>query len=222
MLREIFRSPFSILFLGFSLLFIYPILVFPKGELEFLINEFHTPGLDLFFKNITNLGDGICLAILTIGLLYYNYYYAVITVFSIIIQSMLVSLFKQWIFSGVLRPLSFFPEGTILNYVDGVEVLKINSFPSGHTATAFSLFLLLMLFTGQKRPWFAGLAFALAFCVGFSRVYLLQHFVVDVWFGAFFGVSSVLVAIWMSDLLFSKSTIQKLSTNSLRGFISKK
>jgi len=210
------------LFFGFSLLFAYPILIFPKGELELLINHYHAPGLDLFFKYVTHLGDGTLLVILGFGALFYNYYFTIITIFSIIMQSVVVSLFKRWILSGMPRPAAFFPEGTTLNFVDGVDIHKINSFPSGHTATAFSLFLLLVLLVGPKQTWASILFFFLAFCVGFSRVYLLQHFVVDVWFGALFGVVSVLFAIWISVLLFPKTKIQQLTANSLRGSIGRK
>ncbi len=222
MLRDIRRTPFALLFFGLSLVCVYPMLVFPKGDLELLINHYHTPGLDLFFKYITHLGDGTLLAILAIGALFYNYYFAIVTIFSIIMQSVVVSLFKRWIFNGMPRPTAFFPEGTMLNFVDGVDVHKINSFPSGHTATAFTFFLLLIWLIGFRRRWVSVLFFILAFCVGYSRVYLLQHFVVDVWFGALFGVVSVLLAIWITDLLIPKARIQQLSANSLRGFFGSK
>ena len=220
-MREIFRTPFAILFFGFIILFIYPLLVFPKGELELLINQYHTPGFDLYFKYITNLGDGTFLAMLFVAMLFYNYYFSLVTVFFIVNQSLIVSLFKRWIFSGMPRPSLFFPEGTTLNFVDGVEVLKLNSFPSGHTATAFSLFFLLSIILGKKFSWISGLFFFLAFSVGFSRVYLMQHFVVDAWFGAIFGVVSVVLAIWVIEVFFSEKRIQKLSTSSLRGLFKK-
>ncbi len=57
------------------------------------------------------------------------------------------------------------------------------SFPSGHTANAFALAMLLYL--EDKRYW---PMFILAAIIGLSRIVLGEHYLSDVLFGAFFGM----------------------------------
>lgn len=221
MTKDFLRSAFTLLCIGAAIIFLYPVLVFPKGELELLINKYHYPALDIFFKYITHLGDGAFLGILLLILLFVNYSSTIITAFSVSIQAIIVSLFKRWLFKGMERPLGFFEDGIALNFVEGVDVHNFNTFPSGHTATAFALFGLIFLVVKKHDIFNSTLLFALAFCVGFSRVYLLQHFVVDVYFGAIFGVLSVILGLWMFELIFKKDKIQQLNNSSLKQLIFK-
>ncbi len=76
--------------------------------------------------------------------------------------------------------------------VDG-EILNmgLNSFPSGHTAAAFALFIFTALvFRGNK--WISITCIVLASLGGVSRIYLFQHFLKDVVFGAFIGILSAI------------------------------
>ena len=67
------------------------------------------------------------------------------------------------------------------------------SFPSGHTAAAFLMAVLILKFF----PFIAGLVFLWAAIVGFSRVYLGCHFPTDVIVGALLGALSALFGIWI-------------------------
>lgn len=216
MVRDFFHSNFMALCIGTSIIFLYPVLFFPKGEFELFINQFHYPELDLFFKYITHLGDGSLLAVLLVALLFYNYYLAILTAFTITFQSIIISLFKRWVFVGLERPLAFFDEGVALNLVDGVDVHSSNTFPSGHTATGFALFALLFIVIGNRSVIFSTLLFILAFLIGFSRVYLLQHFVIDAYFGAVFGVLSVVLGLYFTVILFNGDKLDTLKRTSLR------
>ncbi|MCA1759425.1 MAG: phosphatase PAP2 family protein, partial [Bacteroidales bacterium] len=60
------------------------------------------------------------------------------------------------------------------------------SFPSGHTATAFSVFLMLALIT--KNRWGKLALFFGAVVVAYSRVYISQHFLVDITAGSIISV----------------------------------
>ena len=221
-IKDFFRSGYMVLCIGCAIIFLYPVLVFPKGELELLVNRFHFPVLDFIFKYLTHLGDGSLLALLFIGALFYNYHTAIFTAFSIVIQSLLVTLFKRWIFNGLVRPVAFFDQGIALNFVDGVNVHSANTFPSGHTATAFALFAILSIMIGNREGVISTLLFLLAFVVGVSRVYLLQHFVVDVYFGAIIGMVSVIAGLFLIDIFFNKKKQEALKTHSLRFLINKK
>jgi undecaprenyl-diphosphatase len=65
------------------------------------------------------------------------------------------------------------------------------SFPSGHTAGAFLMALLLVTFYGIPAP----LLFGWAFMVGFSRVYNGVHYPSDVLVGALLGLLSAQAAL---------------------------
>lgn len=219
MTKDFLRSNFMMFCIGATLIFLYPVVVFPKGELELLINRYHWPGLDLFFKYITHLGNGTVLAIFLIYLLFHNYYFAIVTTFSILIQSIFISIFKRWIFSGLERPLAFFPEGVDLNFVNGVEIHASNTFPSGHTATGFALFALLFIVLNTRGILVPTFLFYLAFLVGFSRVYLLQHFVIDVYFGALIGIISVVLALSFMHIIFKSEQLETFMKTSLKTLV---
>ncbi len=215
MTKDFLRSDFMILCIGALLVLVYPLLVFPKGELELLINQYHTPWLDSIFKYATHLGDGSLMAVLLVIVLFRNYYSSLVVAFSIILQSVFVSIFKRWIYKGLERPLAFFDGRFDLNFVEGVEVHSSNTFPSGHTVTGFALFALLFILIGNRKFIFALLLFALAMLVGLSRVYLLQHFIVDVYFGAVFGLLSVILALYFMQIFFNPRQVENLRVKSL-------
>ena len=221
MTKKFLRSNFMVLFFGVTIIFLYPILVIPKGDLEFLINQNHYSNLDVFFKYITHLGDGSLLALLLIALLFVNYASSILAAFSIILQSIFVSLFKRWIFKGLERPIAFFEGNADLNFVDGVDVHSSNTFPSGHTATGFAIFAILFIVINNRGMIFSTGLFLLGFLVGFSRIYLLQHFVIDVYFGAIFGVLSVLLGLYLLETLFTEKQLNTLKYSSLRSALFK-
>lgn len=66
------------------------------------------------------------------------------------------------------------------------EMLYWQSFPSGHTTSAFSLFVVLALFFKSKIV--AVGCFAMAVFVALSRIYLAAHFTKDVFAGMLIGV----------------------------------
>ena len=62
------------------------------------------------------------------------------------------------------------------------------SFPSGHSATAFSVAMTLAILYPRLRPLF----FIAGFLVAFSRLFLTQHYISDVIAGSFLGIASTL------------------------------
>ncbi len=205
MLKKFVWSPFVILFLVCAFAGVWPLLSFAKGDIVLWLNARHGPFGDLFFKYWTNFGDGALLGVLLVFFLFYRYYYALVTVVSIIVQSIVISLFKRWIFEELERPLAFFGDKVDLNLVEGVRVHLVNTFPSGHTTSAFSVFALLALAFALRRAWLSVVFFIMAVLVGVSRIYLLQHFFVDVYAGAWLGILSVVAGIavvqywWIRD-----------------------
>jgi undecaprenyl-diphosphatase len=76
-------------------------------------------------------------------------------------------------------------------FIDNVRALVVGkkpgswSFPSGHTASSFACAWALSTVWPRSAPFF----FALASCVGFSRIYVGAHYPGDVTSGALFGVA---------------------------------
>jgi membrane-associated phospholipid phosphatase len=66
---------------------------------------------------------------------------------------------------------------------------QLNSFPSGHTATAFTIFLLTIYLFNNKKMVLIGLIYAML--CGYSRVYLGQHFPLDLGGGIIVAILTV-------------------------------
>ena len=78
-----------------------------------------------------------------------------------------------------------------------------NSWPSGHTATAFVGATILHKEFGLTRsPWFSVAGFSVATATGIMRVLNNRHWVSDVLSGAGIGIMSTELAYAMSDLIF--------------------
>lgn len=79
-----------------------------------------------------------------------------------------------------------------------------NSFPSGHTATAFMTAAMLHKEYGWRSPWFSIGGYAVATFTGVSRVLNDRHFLTDVMAGAAIGVASVHLGYFLADLIFGE------------------
>ena len=189
------------MFLAFLVVGAYFVFFIEKGSFELFINQNYHPWLGGFFKYYTYSGDGAMMAVVLILFVFYKYRFALVTVFSILFQSVFVSLFKRWLFHGLPRPVKFFGDGVSLHFTQGVDVHSFNTFPSGHTTTAFALASLLVFAFAQRNKTWSMVIFLLALLTGFSRVYLLQHFLIDVYAGAITGYLSVVFGIWITERL---------------------
>ena len=144
-----------------------------KGSLVLFFNENSTPFLDIFFRYFTDLGLGGFFVIPIFIALFIRYEYAIMGGISLLMTGVLTYIFKQLLFKGMLRPTAYFSEGE-LSLIEGFEYHSYNTFPSGHTMAAFAMFLFIS-FLVNKKGW-NFFFFLLALGIGFSRVYLFQHF----------------------------------------------
>jgi PAP2 superfamily len=71
-----------------------------------------------------------------------------------------------------------------------------NSFPSGHTALAFSGATMLAMEYQDEYPWVPYLAYGIASAVGGLRMVHNKHYINDVLFGAGLGMFSMKIAYW--------------------------
>lgn len=76
-----------------------------------------------------------------------------------------------------------------------------NSFPSGHTATAFMGAELLRREYWHVSPWIGVAGYAVAAGTGFFRMYNNRHWLTDVLAGAGIGILSVQAAYWLYPVI---------------------
>lgn len=162
-------------------------LAFSQTSLMQWVNARNSPAADLFFAYATYLGDGAFFAVVILALLLRSYRWAIKSGAAFLLTTLVAQGLKRLVFADRLRPAKFFEENSLsFRAVDGVELAHYHSFPSGHSTSAFALFCLLALIVKDKR-W--GYVFALlAALAAYSRVYLFQHFVEDVYAGSLLGV----------------------------------
>lgn len=166
------------------LLFVYCTL-FSKTTCFLQLNGKHFPALDRFFTFYTVLGDGLMALLLFVGLLIGRRYLQGIHVLMAFLSSGLVAQCIKQV-AHMPRPRTFLQPEQYSQFIDGVTRSGWASFPSGHTATAFAVATILSFYTRKK-----GLSLfylSLAMGVGYSRIYLGQHFLEDVLAGAILGV----------------------------------
>ena len=177
------------------------VLVFPKGELHLNMNHGHTAFLDAFFKNITWLGSGWMVLVLALGLLFVRFRDAVVFLAGNLVITVFVQGGKHLVFPHALRPVAWFQGHDVLHLVQGVHMHLYHSFPSGHSATALGVFVILVYLTRNKPLKFLWLLLALL--TAFSRVYLSQHFMEDIVAGSMIGFAGMLVTVYYFDRNFS-------------------
>lgn len=169
------------------------------GDAIIWLSERRTSALNSFFKIITRVGEEWSYVILLIILLCYKFRYALMVLLLAILVP-LVSLTLKNIFAQP-RPKRFFTENKIfesLNIIDGIELYTANtSFPSGHTISAFAV-MGFAAFAFREYKMISYVLIVLSIAVALSRVYLVQHFLLDVCVGAALGSFVALLTSWVS------------------------
>lgn len=186
-----FAGLFISLISGVSLLSAY------GKEATFLsLNSFHPFYLNVFFINYTFVGDGI-FALCLIGMMFFYYkkkQQGFALLYSFLISGIAAQLIKNLVNSP--RPKLYFEAGQYLHFIDGVSLANNSSFPSGHTATAFAIATVMAIMIKNKNwQW---LILPAALLVGYSRIYLAQHFLSDVLVGLVIGSASGVLAVYFA------------------------
>ena len=195
---------FFIPYLAFLLLCGTLLILFSKTDLHIFSNKANSAFFDTFFRYATYLGDGVMIAVLFVILLFNKYRYAFIFLTASLLTALIVNLFKKVIFHDMYRPSKYFElyESYKLHLIEGVRLHSLQSFPSGHTATAFNLFLMMALIVKNNILKF--IFFVMAALVAYSRVYISQHFLVDITVGSIIGVL-LIVFTWIWFEKFNKN-----------------
>lgn len=171
-----------------------------EEELHLILNQFHTPFADLFFKYFTKTGEFIFGALILIIIVWKsNWRMILIFLTGAVLQSFIIVSLKRMFFIDHHRPGFYFQERNIdLHLVDGINQGITFTFPSGHTATSFFVFLILAFLL--RNRWFKLLCGIAAVLGALSRIYLSQHFMQDTVTGSIIGIGSGIMAyyFWMN------------------------
>ncbi len=189
-LRNLFTYAVFILLLAG----VISLLVAGKEQVFLFLNQRHSDAADLFLKYYTYLGEGLVMALL--GVLLFaagKRKLGVLLVIGFALSGLLAQGLKR--VKENPRPGLYFQQAGIVHSVDGHLLKGKNSFPSGHTTTAFAMFSLLAFATRNKALQLVYFVAALA--VGYSRIYLGQHFTADVLGGAALGFLSSYFLFWL-------------------------
>jgi membrane-associated phospholipid phosphatase len=206
-LNQLIREK-SVLFLlvPFLLGVLFLMIAYGKGPSHLLVNQWNSPVMDTFFKYITYLGDGAVFALVIFVLAFVRFGWALYELMAALMTLVIDLIAKQILFHGMPRPTKYFENQETLHLVEGVKMHSSNSFPSGHTITVFAIFMILVLIVKNKYLKF--LFVMIGILAGFSRVYLSQHFLGDVFSGAIIGSLIAVCSCALADAMhiFKKST----------------
>jgi membrane-associated phospholipid phosphatase len=172
---------------------------FGKQELFLLLNNDLGKLGDFFFEYATYAGDGLLWIVWLIAILSTKRKHLlplIISAFAFV--TIFTQVCKQVILPNELRPTEAISNKAAIHVVEGVYLNSINSFPSGHTATAFTFALLIALLIRSRS--LTLLCVVAALIVGYTRVYLAQHFPLDVAAGIMVAVVSVVLAVLVQRL----------------------
>jgi membrane-associated phospholipid phosphatase len=185
------NSAFLLPYLLFLILGGALLLMNDKASIHLEFNAWHSPFFNTFFHYFTHLGDGYTALIIVLLLLALKFRYALQTFCAIFFSGLITQSLKHTVYKDYDRPVKFFEGVKEIYLVPGVENNFYNSFPSGHSTCAFALCFSLALIAKSKG--FKIFYFTMALLIGYSRIYLSQHFFMDVYAGSIIGVVTALL-----------------------------
>lgn len=178
-----------------------------------LINHLRSFPADVFFTIFTDLGNGNILIPLVILFLFKKNYRALT---GILFSALVIALMSVWLKHAFnhLRPLACYGRN-VVETARWITLYSRHSFPSGHTETAFCIAAYLSLsFSRSKYTIFV--SFAGACLTAYSRIYLGEHFLQDVWAGSILGVLIAAVTFMLVQYLFSRLKKRELHNFAVR------
>jgi len=129
-------------------------------------------------------------------------------VLNFLLSTLFTQIPKRFIWDNISRPIASEIPLNEIHTVPGVVMHSWNSFPSGHTATAFTLFLLTIYLFPTKWVFAIGAIFAMI--CAYSRVYLGQHFPMDL--GG--GILVAVISVQLSIVIHQKISNRKIKANN--------
>ncbi len=168
-----------------------------QGAAILFFSEHRSGFGDVFFRYFTKLGEEPIYIFFISLFLFIRYRYALLILLCGMVSLGISAVLK--IYFAHPRPAVFFKSNGLLDEINlvkdfGIEHLYsgMTSFPSGHTMSAFSVFAM-VAFLFSKKKYLGLLMFCFALGVGISRIYLVQHFLEDVYLGAILGIGVAMI-----------------------------
>ena len=203
--RSFFLAYF--LFLAFALFILF---TQNKEEGFILMNPYHTRFLDFVFEGITLLGDGIFSVVFCLALLMVKKRHLSFIVFISFAASGIVAQVLKYFISEA-RPAIFLEKTNYPYFIENVTLHNFHSFPSGHTTSIFALVSIIAFASQDKKS--AIPLLLLGVLVGYSRLYLGNHFLADVTVGSFLGIFFSIIC-WILFQSFYQNLKKKAGENS--------
>ena len=188
---------------------------FDQGVIFFVSENVGNPTLDIIMQSITESGDTFyMLGFGVIALLIKKTRRIGITLMILIVLSTLLTGYikcgvdrdrPDFNYEGVFFPVEISRDTFALFCEGGFDA----SFPSGHAARSIIFGIVLAYVLSERFPRGCYLLFAYPILVSISRIYVLQHFPMDVIGGAILGImlTGVLAHRTKLDKIFDKSQI---------------
>ena len=204
-MKQLLRN--NAVFLALSLILLgvlgLALVYMPKGELHLLLCDRHTHARDIFYRYYTHVAEWFPYVLCVLLLLFSRIGDGVLASCGLLLSALTTQLFKHIV--NAPRPITWITEhmpDVELPMVEGVQMHEWYSFPSGHTTSFFALaFVLCIISTdriarsnrsigiNRSESYIAQIAlFCLAALGGYSRIYLSQHFALDVFAGMLVGI----------------------------------
>jgi membrane-associated phospholipid phosphatase len=204
----------------FSLVLGLFILSHGNKELFLWFNRNLTPSFGNYARYFSLLGESAAMGILVFLSLFHAFRKTLVVGLVWLTGACYSWVFKLWLLKGLPRPFEYFSTNSeAINLVDGVKVHHFNSFPSGHTLTAFSAaFLCLFLFPGIKKPGQLVLVL-LALTCGLSRIVLAQHWPSDVLGGMVLGTAAAFTVFPAENAFPSNSFLNRSLIQTLKSLV---
>ncbi len=181
----------------FFIVGIVTILVTQKGDILLFINKYSSNSFDSFFLVVTDIGLGSFVAIVGAALLFYKFRWGLFILINLAWVGIFTNFFKRVLFPHLPRPFHHFYYDDLYRFIHDAPLIYYSTFPSGHTMTIFGFCSMLAYL--MKNKLLSLSFFLLALLVGISRVYLLQHFFIDIYVGSVLGLVSLALSVWVVD-----------------------
>ena len=182
---------------------------FTRNTVFLLLNVDGGPVIDTLFKWATWGAEGwawIPYFVVVFGWFKKD---ATFILLNFLLSTVITQIPKNFIWEAVSRPIASGIPVSEIHTVQGVIMHSWNSFPSGHTATAFTFFLLTTYLFPTKWTFIIGAIYAII--CAYSRVYLGQHFPMDLGGGMLVAV----ISLQLSRLICTKISNKKSDEKSI-------
>ena len=156
-------------------------------------NAYHPFWLNVFFINYTFIGNGlfvICMAAV-IMIRFKKMREGTALLYGFIFSDIIIQVLKN--INHISQPALFIEQG---QYIFSPADISTGSFISGHTTIAFAWITVLVLII--KNPVWQLPLLAAAILLGYSRIYLAQHFLMDIVIAAVTGTISGIAGVYLA------------------------